>query len=174
MNASKRRLVLAAALLATLLAAYLAPRDGADREISAPARPQRQTVAKARPAAAAPDVDAEVLEILPRAEDELPDTVFAVPRPVQPPPQAPAPAPVVAPSAPAPPQAPPPPFQVFGRAIEDGKVTLFLRWGERNILARVGDTVEGQYRLESEDGRTLQVRYLTLDQLQSLTISAGM
>ncbi len=173
MNVRTRRLILVAGLLATLLAAYLAPQDGTDTVAAVPVRPQTATPV-ARPLASVADAESEVLAILSRDEDTVPDTVFGVPSAGQP---TAAPAPVSSPPPPppepAPPTAPPLPFQVLGRAIEDGKVTLFLRWGERNILARVGDTVEGQYRLESEDGRTLHVRYLPLDQLQSLTISAG-
>ncbi|GAB2859618.1 hypothetical protein GCM10027277_30180 [Pseudoduganella ginsengisoli] len=161
-------------LLATLLAAYWAPRDDAQSALSTPARPQRQPVAATAGPVALPDRDAEVLEILPRTGEAMAENVFAAPRPVQPvaaPVAATAPPPP--PSQPVAPVAPPPPFQVLGRAVEDGQVTLFLRWGDRTILAKVGDTVEGQYRLDSEDGRILQIRYLPLDQPQHLTISAG-
>lgn len=72
---------------------------------------------------------------------------------------------------PPPPQAPPLPFRYVGMLGEDDAVTVFLAVGERDLAARVGETIDGSYRLESADGRNLVFTYLPLGQQQTLFIA---
>lgn len=77
------------------------------------------------------------------------------------------------PAPPPPPQAPPLPFTYMGKMIEDGKVTVFLVRGDRNVIARAGDTIEGVYRVDSIDDRFVQFTYLPLNQTQQLAFGAA-
>jgi len=74
------------------------------------------------------------------------------------------------PPAPRPPQAPPLPFAYFGKAIEGGKVTVFLARGENNYVVRAGDTLEGTYRVERVDDRKVVFTYLPLGTRQELAL----
>ncbi len=76
------------------------------------------------------------------------------------------------PPPPPPPQAPPLPFTYMGKMIEDGRVTVFLVRGDRNFIARVGDTIEGLYRVERVDDRAILFTYLPLNQGQELSLGA--
>lgn len=69
-----------------------------------------------------------------------------------------------------PPQAPPLPFRVLGRYDESGTAVVFLEHQEQSLLARVGETLINDYRVESIEGASLVLRYLPLDQLQTLEI----
>jgi len=77
------------------------------------------------------------------------------------------------PPPPAPPKAPPLPYTYLGKAIEDGKVTVFLSRGENTYVARAGDTLDGAYRVERLDERAIVFRYLPLGQRQELALGAG-
>lgn len=77
------------------------------------------------------------------------------------------------PAPPPPPQAPPLPFTYMGKMIEDGKVTVFLVRGDRNVIVRAGDTIEGVYRVDSIDDRFVQFTYLPLNQTQQLAFGAA-
>jgi hypothetical protein len=69
------------------------------------------------------------------------------------------------------PQAPPLPFRYVGMLGDDDATTVFLSVGDRDLAARVGDTIDGSYRLESADGRNLVFTYLPLGQQQTLYIA---
>ncbi|MDB5912851.1 MAG: prolin-rich transrane protein, partial [Ramlibacter sp.] len=88
---------------------------------------------------------------------------------VAPPP--PPPAPAVKPEPPPPPTAPPMPFTYMGR-YEDGaeKVILLVR-GDRVYTVSVGEVIEDTYRIERLGERQLELTYLPLGTLQ--TISTG-
>jgi len=68
------------------------------------------------------------------------------------------------------PQAPPVPFAFLGQLIEEGRVTVFPTNGDRNWVVRVGDTIDGAYRVEAIADRTLTLTYLALETRQELTI----
>jgi hypothetical protein len=68
------------------------------------------------------------------------------------------------------PRAPPLPFTYLGKAVEQGKVTVFLSRGDNTYIARVGDTLDGKYRVERVDERTVVFRYLPLGQHQQLAL----
>jgi hypothetical protein len=74
------------------------------------------------------------------------------------------------PPPPAPPRAPPLPFAYLGKAVEDGKVTVFLSRGENTYVVRAGETLDGTYRVERLDERVLVLIYLPLGQRQELAL----
>lgn len=87
------------------------------------------------------------------------------------------PAPQVAASAPPPveappkPVAPPFPYAYMGALLEDGVRTVFLTKAERLVAVKVGDTVDGAYRVDQLTDRQLRLTYLPLE--QPLVVSLG-
>jgi hypothetical protein len=90
--------------------------------------------------------------------------------------QAPAPAPaqpVAAPVAPAPPVrppaplAPPLPFKYLGRYTA-GVALVVLTIGERMIVAKAGDTLEGTWRIDRTGPALIEFTYLPLQLKRSL------
>ncbi|MEN9865344.1 MAG: hypothetical protein RL748_934 [Pseudomonadota bacterium] len=79
-------------------------------------------------------------------------------------------APQVVTLPPGPPQAPPLPFQYLGRWLQDGEVSYFLQLNGRNLVLRVGDTVDQTYKLEQASAGTLRFIYLPLNQQQSMAV----
>lgn len=176
MKANRKQLLLGGALVATLLAAWFAPSDDSPADaISAPAA---RTARSERAAATGQGAELDVLALRPRdgedaEQDEralfAPPSWNALPVAVQPGP----PAPPAAEAAPAQ-SLPPLPFKVFGRH-QDGKVaTVFLFYQEQNLAVKVGDTVAEHYKVESIGATTMQLRYLPLNQLQSLDLGGSL
>ena len=67
--------------------------------------------------------------------------------------------------------APPPlPFQFLGRFVDEGKAAYFLQAGERNVVARPGDTLEERYRFDGVVQGALQFTYLPLNLKQTLAV----
>ena len=166
-----RRAVLLAAFLATVAAAYLAPtgevvgvKDG---------KPRTLPTAGADPSKAgrsAGDADGTVLEIQPRDNGlTFTSELFAA---LATPASAPIERPVVRAPIPSvePPQAPTVPFRVLGSFVEDGQTGIFIEHEERDLIARIGDTVAGLYRIEALGEETLTVTYLPLDRQQVINI----
>lgn len=170
MSAAFKRGLIGAALLATLLAAWYAPApDGAVVESSAPARARAPVEARRVPGANAPLAD--VLTIRARAsddEDEDDGGLFAGAAPAPSAPLA-APAPAAPPAGPAP-QLPPLPFHVLGMHEQAGKTVVFLQQNEFNHVVRVGDTIGDTYKVESLEGSILTLRYLPMNQTQTLDL----
>jgi hypothetical protein len=75
-----------------------------------------------------------------------------------------------APQAPAAPDVPPLPFRYIGHMVEDGKTTLFLAAGDEPIMARVGEKVASQWRLEKVTEQEVVLTYLPLKKKQSLPL----
>lgn len=186
---NRRRLVLGAALLATALAAYWAPRPDGDvvaptmrdkpaavaQDPAAPAAPSVPAAANAQPGRSG-EVPGAVLRIRPRdqADDDSAGSAFPaaawVDRPALPSAK-PMPAlPVL--SVPPAPTAPPLPFRMLGRYLEDGKPAVFLQLNDQNLVVRVGDTIAEQYKVESLDDTTLTVLHLPTNQRQTLNVGA--
>lgn len=183
------RWVLGAVLAATLVAAWLAPSSPDDgvalseraKSVRAPAAdaagPARSPAARGSVQGATPS-PAEVLSIRgrePGGDDDEEARLFAATQWTPPPQPAPAAAsaPLQAvPALPPPPpaQAPPLPFRVLGRYEEGGRAVVFLQYNDQNLVVRVGDTLAEQYKVEGLSGTALTLRYLPLNQLQSLDI----
>ncbi|NRR32270.1 hypothetical protein HSX11_19010 [Oxalobacteraceae bacterium] len=192
-----RKLVLGAAAVATLLAAYFAPDQdggvvgpaGATTREHAEAAPPAAALAEAAgsagadaaggsaatqpPAGAATVAVAADLQIHPRVPDDELGNVFAKQswQPETPKKVMLDAAPQSQPSAKqAAASAPPLPFQFLGRFAEDGKAAYFLQIDGRNVVARAGEKIDDSYVLDSVSGDTLNFTYLPLNQKQTLVV----
>lgn len=174
-----KKAVLGGAAVATLLAALFAPEDEGSIVGPATATPrQMERVALAPLAAATAAAPANrALAIEPRRalEDEEAATLFAkqswqpeTPKKIMLDQQAAqATRTVAAVDANAP---PPLPFQFLGRFVDEGKAAYFLQAGERNVVARPGDTLEERYRFDGVVQGALQFTYLPLNLKQTLAV----
>lgn len=91
--------------------------------------------------------------------------------PPPPPPPAPAPA---APARPPKPTAPPLPFRFVGMLeAKNEKPTAFLSMGDALHVVKVGDVIDGTYRIEALSPAKVVVTYLPLKQQQTLGVDGG-
>lgn len=166
MKPTTRQILLGLALVITIAAAWFAPPQSADvvSAVAPSSRPGNAVLSGgARGAGTADSV--RVLPIRSRAADEDLSPAFAAHSWAPPPKKA---EPV--PAAPPAPVAPPLPFKFMGRYVENGHVTVFLLEGERNHVARVGDLIDGIYRVDDITGTTMTFIYLPLEQKQTLAV----
>lgn len=186
---TKRRIALAAALLLTLAAVWASRMEHADAPAptrvarDAPASRETGTSAatadaKSKPddatepapaAAAAPELAVARVATLRRTDETSPRAnVFAaksfyVPRPK------PKRVAVVVPPPP-PPVAPPLPFTYMGVLKEGGSTVVFVVSGERLHSVRVGDVIDGTYRVEAIGSEEVTFVYLPMNEKQTLRI----
>lgn len=73
---------------------------------------------------------------------------------------------------PPPPQAPPLPFAYLGKMVDEGTTIVFLVRQDRNYIARLGDTLDGSYRVEKIVEEGLVLTYLPLGAEQTLPFGA--
>ena len=66
--------------------------------------------------------------------------------------------------------APATPFRVLGRYADARRNVVFLEQQDKNIVVEVGDTIEGQYKVEGISSTTLTLRYLPMDQVQTIPL----
>ena len=71
------------------------------------------------------------------------------------------------------PEAPPLPYTFIGRLSERGKTAVFLTIQDRVAIGRVGDTLDGRYRIEAIDERAITFNYLPLEIRQQLVLMPG-
>ncbi len=158
---------LTGALIATLLAvAYFSTQDEeAPAEGTVAARKPRTALATA----AQPETGSgEGIGALPvRSAATIEHDLFAQ-HSFLPPPSAVNPA-TAAPPPPAP-TAPPLPFRYQGRMTEGKETTVFLAQGERVLVARQGDLLNNQYRVESVTANAVTFMFVPLKQRQTLSI----
>jgi len=170
--------LLVLALGGVLLAAYFAPAPADDAVLlsdhaRAPAAnratppPTSERTGRRSPPAV------EVLRIRPREGDADAASWFPVPRPTRVKAQPAAPVPPSVPPEPPPPQAPPLPFKALGQYTDGDQVGVFLQYRDQNLVARVGDTLAEQYKVESLAGGVLTLRYLPLNQTQTLDLGVA-
>lgn len=179
MTPGKSRLLLGSGLLITLLAAWFAPPLKDDSlmlseraQNTQPAGPEGKPTLP--PLLATSGSSLEVLGIRPRTtgvEDDAGEGLFASSQWATS--NKPVPASAVADLPPPPPQAPPLPFHFLGRYEDAGQAVVFLQYNDQSLVVRQGDTLGAQYKVEKLDGTTLSLRYLPLNQLQSLDIGSG-
>ena len=165
--------MLAATLLATWWAASVEEEEAVAAAQAAPrialSADKQGTGNRGNPDRAAVDPQAALLaqlsrmdaarELMPEpSRDPFSATSF------QPPPPAPTPAAVVI----AKPAAPPLPFQYQGLLRQDGKLAVFLTDGAGLLIAREGETLAGQYRVEKLTEREIVLHYLPLGERQAL------
>jgi hypothetical protein len=73
-------------------------------------------------------------------------------------------------TAPLAPVLPPLPFRLVGRLEQEHGTVFLLERDGRSLMASVGDTLDGSYRIEHEDATALTFRFLPMDQLQTLPL----
>lgn len=177
-----RKIVIGAAAVATLIAAWFAPdQDGgvvgpaaATTREADPAPPTPTAPVAATLAAAPAGVGGIDLQIHPRVADDEMGNVFAkqswapeAPKKVM---LEPAQAQQVAQQASAPSGPPALPFQFLGRFTDEGKTAYFLQLDGQNVVARPGEKINDSYLLDSVNGDTMNFVYLPLNQKQTLVV----
>jgi len=81
-------------------------------------------------------------------------------------------APVVAP--PPPPPAPPPlPFVYIGKVVDGENTTVFLSSQQRNLVVKVGDTIDNIYRVDRIADNSMTLVYLPLNAQQQLNLGGA-
>lgn len=163
----KRWLILGPLLLATLAAVALVEDDDPatpaprERRVAAQAGDRSREVQPESPLALAdflnlPDAD--------EASDENEQSdPFRIKSWVVTPPPAPPPAPT----------APPLPFKYLGRILDEGRYTVFLSQENKYLIAREGDRIGNDYRVESITENRMTVLYEPLKQVQELVMGSG-
>ena len=157
----QRWLVLGGGLALTLIAVvWLGGDEAGDSKVVAVTKPERGSSSRKPEQAAQPEVLA--LQFLKRQlpEDKPEDAFSAKSWYVPPPPPKPVPPP--------PPAPPPMPFSYMGRIVEDGKTTLFLTKQDRSYAVKVGDVIDGAYRVDAIDMGGVTLTYLPLKMQQTL------
>lgn len=103
------------------------------------------------------------LQRVPQDKDEAVSDLFAAKSwYVPPPPPKPLPPP--------PPSPPPMPYAYMGKLVEDGQLTVFLTKQNRNYVVKVGETLDGMYKIESVTPGMMTMVYLPLNMKQTLMI----
>ena len=74
------------------------------------------------------------------------------------------------PLPPPPPSPPPMPYAYMGKLVEDGQLTVFLTKQDRNYVVKVGETLDGMYKIESVTPVMMTMVYLPLNMKQTLMI----
>lgn len=162
-----RHVLLAAALLATLVASWWAVNeDSGDVAVVQPVEraARAQVAAGSRASAGSPSSSAGSLARLDAERAPWPELAEPLARIVS---FAPPPPPPVA-VTPAEPQAPPLPFRYVG-AIDDAQgKAVFLLEGTQVRLARPGEEIAGRYRVERITPSAVEFTYLPLKKMQTL------
>ena len=146
-------LALGATVAACLWAAQLPTDDAADLDL---ARPRRAAPAsQARSEAAVPRWSAP-------AREAWPDPGAVALAAWQPPALVPTLAVMAPMTAPAslPPQAPAFPYQLIGRLVEAGRTQALLGAEQRSLAVQVGDTIDGQWRVQAIGDESLELLWL--------------
>jgi hypothetical protein len=73
----------------------------------------------------------------------------------------------------APPAPTPPPlqFKYIGKAIEGNQTWVFLTQADENYIARIGEKIDDQYRLDTISDESVTLTYLPLNAKQVLPIN---
>jgi len=78
---------------------------------------------------------------------------------------------VITPKVEAPaPVAPPLPFKFMGRYVDGGQIMVFLLQGDRSVVTKVGDVIDGIYQVDDINGGAMTFIYLPLEQKQTLAL----
>lgn len=169
----RRRLLLAAAFVAALVSAVLAPsqetapplKDSAKLAPSSPAPQGPRTAPREAASRGSPrEVEIPPVANYQRSIDEkfiVVDVFEARAIPVPPPPP------------PAKPEPPKLPFAYIGTIEESGRTRVVLLQGEQLFIVSSGERFAGSYRLEEADADKLVLTYLPLEARQSLPIGGG-
>lgn len=167
MNQRTFRIGLGVALIATIAATWTAP-PAEEEVVVAPMAPRTPAKADTK-RGPAPDGQIDVLEIRPRAAggaNGRDDALFAavLPEVRNEPPVAQRAVATVAVAAPM------APFRVLGRYADAKRNVVFLQQQDKNLVVEVGDTIAGQYKVEGISATALTLRYLPMDQVQTISL----
>jgi len=178
-----RKIVIGAAAVATLLAAWFAPDQDGGVVGPAAATTREAAPAPVAPAIVAPPADAIApaagtdgvdLQIHPRVADDEMGNVFAkqswapeTPKKIM---MDQAQAQQATQQASAPSGPPALPFQFMGSFTDEGKTAYFLQVDGQNVVARPGEKINDSYLLDSVSGNTMNFVYLPLNQKQTLVV----
>ncbi len=68
----------------------------------------------------------------------------------------------------------PPPLQFtyIGKAIDGNKTWVFLAQDDENFIAKIGEKIDGQYRLDTINDESVTLTYLPLNAKQTLPIQS--
>jgi len=77
------------------------------------------------------------------------------------------------PEPPPKPQAPPLPFTYLGKMVEGDQTVIFLSARDRNYVARVGETLDGVWRVESIGEQDMSFDYVPLRMKQRLSFASA-
>ena len=64
-------------------------------------------------------------------------------------------------------------FKYLGKVIEGEEIRVFLNLSERNYVVKIGENIDGQYRMDEVTDRAITFTYLPLDARQMLPIDGG-
>jgi len=177
---STRQWLLGAVLVATLAAtlwaaksdddaaAAVQPVAGSSRRAALPAVASAASLAKAASAADAALMPTDWQPVQRKLWDAPPDAQFAA---WAPPPPPPAPPEVKAPPpVPPAPVAPPFPYQIIGSLVENGQTQAFLAGPTRSLNARVGEVIDGQWRVDQVSATGLSLTWLPAQIKQQIAL----
>lgn len=162
-----RHRLLAAALIATLVAAFWPASEDDSVEVVESSRPvgERPAVESATlpPAQSASQPKVVAAERLAKMQANLFPRQTWVPPPPPPKPYVPPPPP--------PPKPPPLPYKYLGRWVENGQMTVFLVQGEQPLAVQAGQTLPGGWRVDEVNERRVVFTYLPLEMQTTLGIT---
>jgi hypothetical protein len=173
MQSKHRRLLLFLLLAGVLLLAWFAPspvEQPVPSRVTTAAQKNNSITAARAPKQTA--VDAPIATTLPQREalGKSKQDIFGF-QTWQPPPP---PPPKAAAAPPPPPPVPPPnPYRFAGRIMQDGQAKVFLTRGEFPVLIKMGDVLEGTYRLDAINPTNIALTYLPLDYKETIAIPTG-
>lgn len=181
MNASekKRKLLIGAALIATLLAVVMVEDEEKDHAINTVEPTQIPRTSNER-AAKKQENTAESLDVSklgqrklnPKAGELFASTNWTPkPPPIDLEEQAARAEEAKKAFVPPPPTAPPVPFKYAGKAISDNQTWVFLSQAKDNHIAKIGGKITDQYRLDAITEESISLTYLPLNIKQTLTIN---
>lgn len=165
---------LIAALAVTLAGVWYVSGEGGDagdgEDPSAVRGEGSRAARNARLAGSAPAAvpDAVIARLPERAAAEVARDLFAVQSMLPPPPPG-----SDKPPPPPPPVAPPLPFRYQGRMIEGQDTVVFLTQGDRVLVARKGDLIANQYRVEAITPSAITFMFEPLKQQQTLSTGSA-
>jgi len=167
-SSSRRRwAVLLTALGLTLAAIFFSPAPAEVVEVSARRAPAPTATSA---------VQASTTDIAPVFEEEASADPFEKRGWDEPPPPvAPAPAPAIVERTVAPvvvePSGPPPlPYRYVGSFSDDGGSVIYLARGEIAVVARVGEILDGTYKIAALQSRSVEFEHISTGTKQSLPI----
>lgn len=159
MNAGMRKTLVFGGLALTLAGSYWVSREDAEQV----ARTDKSPAASGSLSSRRTGMHAE------RAQDSLGEAqhdAFAARDWTPPPPQR----PKLPPPPTLPPTAPPVPYRFLGKWKEDGQLVVYLLSGNQTYPVKGGELLNGQWRVDEVNERSIRFTYVPLDQTASLNI----